>query len=100
MAITRLSSCDPVRAFKRLPGVQLVPAGNGRALISLDHPQSVPQLELAARDLSDRRELTASERQAMGQLADILRQARQSRRMTLEERTIIVLQSKRRRRQT
>ena len=33
----------PARALKRLPGVQLVPAGNGRALIALDHPNSISQ---------------------------------------------------------
>src|SRR3954469_5331852 len=36
---------NPAKALKRLPGVQLVPAGNGRALISLEHPHSIPTLE-------------------------------------------------------
>src|SRR5712691_10101872 len=36
---------NPANALKRLAGVQLVPVSNGRALISLEHPHSVPQLE-------------------------------------------------------
>src|SRR6266545_1683935 len=40
----------PAKALKRLPGVQLVPVGDGRALISLDRPLAIAQLELAVRD--------------------------------------------------
>jgi hypothetical protein len=87
---------NPVRALKRLPGVQLIPVGNGRALISLDHPHAVSQLELAARDLIERNEVTPTERQTLGELADILRSARQSQRIAVEERTIIVLEPRRR----
>jgi len=87
---------NPVRALKRLPGVQLIPVGNGRALISLDHPHAVPHLELAARDLIERNEVTAAERQTLGELADILRRSRQSHRIAVEERTIIVLEPRRR----
>jgi hypothetical protein len=45
----------PVHALRRLHGVQLVPVGNGRALIALDHPHGVPELELDLRDALDRR---------------------------------------------
>src|SRR5580765_69155 len=31
------------KTLKRLPGVQLVPIGNGRALIALEHPHSIAQ---------------------------------------------------------
>src|SRR6185436_16436456 len=41
---------NPAKALKRLAGVQLVPVGDGRALISLDRPHSIPQLELSVRD--------------------------------------------------
>ena len=40
----------PVRALRRLKGVQLVPIGDGRALISLDSSHSVSGLELQLRD--------------------------------------------------
>src|SRR4029450_6993025 len=40
----------PVNALKHLEGVQLVPIGEGRALISLEHPHGIPKLELDIRD--------------------------------------------------
>ena len=86
---------NPAKELQRLPGVQLVPIGNGRALISLEPPYSVPQLELDLRDAIDRGDTTETERQTLVAIADILRQSRRSRRVTLEERTIIVLESKR-----
>lgn len=88
----------PARELRRLPGIQLVPIGDGRALISLQPRYSVPQLELDLRDAIERSDAPSSERETLGALAEILRQSRRSRRITLEERTIIVLESKRSRR--
>ena len=88
----------PVKALKRLAGVQLVPIGNGRALISLEHPRSIPQLELQLRDATDQDGVNGSERKTLEAIAQILREARRSERVTVKERTIIVLESKRRRR--
>jgi hypothetical protein len=85
----------PVKTLNRLPGVQLVPIGNGRALISLEHPQSTPQLELDIRDALERAD--EPERTTLEAIADILRQARLSKKVDLQERTIIVLEAKRRR---
>jgi hypothetical protein len=85
---------DQAKALKRLPGVQLVPTGNGRALISLDQPNSVPKLELNVRDAIDTT-VNKKERQMLEALADILRRARSSRGVTLKERSIIVLESRR-----
>jgi hypothetical protein len=87
----------PVKTLKRLAGVQLVPVGNGRALISLESPHAIPQLELDLRDALDRPDVGSLERQTLEALAEILREARLSRRVRLEERTIIVLESKRQR---
>jgi hypothetical protein len=89
----------PVKALKRIAGVELVPIGNGRALISLEHPHSVPQLELAVRDAIDRGGVTAIERQTLELIVGILQQTRRSPGMVLEERTIMVVESKRQRRQ-
>ena len=89
---------NPVRALKRLPGVQLIPIGNGRALISLDRSNSISQLELDVRDAIERSDVREPERQTLETIADILRQTRLSRSISLEERTIIVLESKRQRR--
>jgi hypothetical protein len=90
---------NPVAALKRLPGVQLVPIGGGRALISLAAEHSIPQLELAVRDAIDRRGVRELERQTLEAIAQILRQARLSRTVSLVQRTIIVIESKRQRRQ-
>lgn len=91
---------NPAKALKRLAGVQLVPVGNGRALISLERPHSIPQLELAVRDAIERGEMSERESQTLKAIADILQQARRSRAVTIEERTIIVLESKRQRRRS
>jgi len=88
----------PAKELKRLPGVQLVPVGDGRALIALEPPYSVPQLELDLRDVLERGDVTGLERETLDAIADILRQSRQSTRVSLEERTIIVLEPKRHRR--
>src|SRR4029079_11803361 len=44
---------SPIKALTRLAGVQLVPLGSGRSLISLDGPHAIPQLELDVRDALD-----------------------------------------------
>ena len=56
------------------------------------------QLELDLRDTIDRADTPVAERDTLTALAEILRDSRRSRRVTLEERTIIVLESKRTRR--
>jgi hypothetical protein len=86
----------PSPALKRLPGVQLVPAGAGRALIALEHPNSISQLELDIRDAIDEAGISDADRDALGAVADILRQSRHARDITLKEHSIIVLESKRR----
>jgi hypothetical protein len=40
----------PVRALARLAGVDLIPVGDGRALIALATPHAIPKLELDIRD--------------------------------------------------
>jgi hypothetical protein len=80
----------PVRALRRLKGVQLVPIGGGRALISLDPLHSVPSLELQLRDALENG-ATGQERDILEAIADILRRARGARGQALETRNIIVL---------
>jgi hypothetical protein len=88
----------PVKALGKLPGVQLVPIGGGRALIALDDAQSVSGFELQLRDALEHSDVKGDERQTMDAIASILGQARRSRQVTLRARTIIVLESSRRRR--
>jgi hypothetical protein len=89
----------PANALKRIAGVQLVPIGNGRALVSLERSHSIPEFELGLGDALERDDVRESERQTLQALAEILRRTRRSRRIMLEERTIIVLETKRQRRQ-
>jgi hypothetical protein len=86
----------PIKALKRLRGVQLVPVGTGRALISLDHPHLVANLELDIRDALDRGGVNPTERRTLESIAAILQDARRSRKVGISARTIIVLESKRR----
>lgn len=88
----------PAKALKRIAGVQLVPIGNGRALISLKGTGSIPQFELGLGDALEQANVGPSERLTLEAIAEILRKTRRSRSVTLEERTIIVLEGKRRRR--
>ena len=88
----------PLKSIKRLPGVQLVPVANGRALISLEAPESVAELELYVRDALARPDVDSDEQRALEELGSILTDARQSARVAIKTRTIIVLEPKRRRR--
>jgi hypothetical protein len=88
----------PSAALRRLRGVQLVPVGNGRALISLSASTSISALELQVRDALERMTPENREREGLQLLADILRRSRGSRGFASEARTIIVLASKTRRR--
>jgi hypothetical protein len=90
---------NPANALKRLPGVQLIPVGTGRALISLETPNSIPRLELAVRDALEAIEQNSVERETLEAIADLLRDARHSPDVSLHERSIIVLESRRRPRQ-
>jgi hypothetical protein len=88
----------PSPALRRLRGVQLVPVGNGRALISLSAETSISGLELQVRDALERLGPESREREGLRSLADILRRSRGSRELASEARTIIVLAPKARRR--
>lgn len=87
----------PVKALRRLSGVELVPIGNGRALISLDMGQSVSQLELDIRDALAATDVSPPERAVLQDIADILRETRDKHGPVLRERVIIVLEARRRR---
>ena len=82
---------NPANALKRLPGVELVPIGNGRALISLGDTHSIANLELALRDAIEGAQISHAERETLEAVAAVLRRARLSRGMTIQQRTIIVL---------
>ncbi|ODS51851.1 MAG: hypothetical protein ABS36_18940 [Acidobacteria bacterium SCN 69-37] len=86
----------PLRALKRLPGIELVPIGDGRALISLAPGRSIPEFELEVRDAAAEPGLPAAERDALTDIASILKGTRARGGARARERTIIVLESSRR----
>ena len=88
----------PLKALRRLAGVELIPIGNGRALISLEPPQSVSHLELALRDALAAADTPAPDREALQKIADLLRDTRSKGGPLLRERTVIVLEARRPRR--
>ena len=85
--------------LNRMPSVSLVPLPDGRALISLDETMSVHEFELKLDDAIDGpTDLKRWERSAMSSIREILKSARQSTAITVHQRNIIVLRSRRHRR--
>jgi hypothetical protein len=81
----------PTKALRRLKGVQLIPIGNGRALIALDPAHTVSALELQLRDALENGEAEGQEWDILEGIKNILQRARSARGRRLETRTIIVL---------
>ncbi len=88
----------PVRGLKDLPGVELVPLVNGRALIALAGPVSVAELELMVADGLERAHLPQADRATLAAVGEILRDARRSAHLYIDEHKILILKPKRRRR--
>jgi hypothetical protein len=84
----------PVRALKRLPGVEIVPIGADRAIIAFSEPMTVAQFELRVQDALEMTDLASEEREALRHLVDILKDARRSGHTALTSRTIIVLEQR------
>jgi hypothetical protein len=82
------------RVLRERTGVELVPLSDGRALMSLDHRLSVPQLELQLSDAIADPTLDDESRTLFRTLVEILRTARQDDATELRERHIIILQQK------
>jgi hypothetical protein len=82
------------RLVEKLPGVALVPLPDGRALISLDKDTSVAEFEVVLRDALAAADITAVERESLEAIGSILRDARHSSAVRLNQRNIIVLENK------
>jgi hypothetical protein len=83
----------PTPSLEQRAGLRLVPLPDGRALLSLDQPTSVADLELTLNDALEDPQLPQADRQVFEALVTILRDARRSRDITLHRRNIIVLES-------
>ena len=84
---------NPTRTLEARTGIVLVPLSDGRALISFDDSMTTARLELSIQDALDDKGLPAADADVFQAVADILKDARRSRRVTLRQRNIIVLES-------
>ena len=73
-----------------------MPLPDGRALISFDAPFTPADFELMIADALDDRRLSRSDQAIFRSIEQILRAARRSKDVTLRQRSIIVLESRRR----
>ena len=82
----------PSRTLAALPGVELVPIGDGRALIALDEQVSEEAFELMIRDALDNGSLRPADRDLFQAIAATLREARGETRVNA--RRILVLHAR------
>jgi hypothetical protein len=85
----------PSKTLERQAGVTLVPLPDGRALIAFPQSTTVADLELHLDDALREGRLPAADRDVFDAIADILRSARHSSTVALQQRHIIVLETKR-----
>lgn len=84
---------NPSRTLERRTGVVLVPLSDGRALISFDEPMSIAKLELSLQDAIDDPKLAPADALVFQGISRILRDARRSAGVTLQQRSIIVIEA-------
>jgi hypothetical protein len=87
---------NPTRTLERRTGVTLVPLPDGRALISFARSLTPAHIELMLADALDDPALTESDRAIFTAIQDILRSVRKTRGVSVEQRSIIVLETGRR----
>ena len=87
---------NPSRTFERRTGIELLHLPDGRALISFDQPTTIAGLELMIARRA-RGPVTAAEPTARSskRIAGILKSARRSDTVTLLQRNVIVLETRR-----
>lgn len=86
---------NPSRTLEERTGILLVPLTDGRALISFDESMTIARLELRIQDALDDPKLPTEDARIFKSLEDILKTARRSGDVTLQQRHIIVLESNR-----
>ena len=87
---------NPTRTLERRTGVTLVPLPDGRALISFARSITPAHIELMLADALDDPDLDDSDRAIFRAIQDILRSVRKTRGVSVEQRSIIVLETNRR----
>ena len=89
----------PTPALAQRTGIEYVPLPDGRALISFPPQTTIAEFELMLADAVADAGLSSSDRGVFEALGNILRSARRSADVTLLQRSIIVLEGRRRTRQ-
>jgi hypothetical protein len=89
---------NPTRTLEQWTGVSLVPLPDGRALISFERPRSIAEVELTISDAIADHRLSRTDQATFKAIEEILRAARRSKDVTLQQRSIIVLETRRRKR--
>lgn len=87
---------NPTRTLEKRTGVHLVPLPDGRALISFERSLTIPSLELMISDALEDAPLAKTDRAVFLAIAEILRDARRSSQVVVNQRNIIVLEARRR----
>jgi hypothetical protein len=85
----------PSRTLEKRTGVELLHMPDGRALISFDRSMTIAGLELLIEDALDDKSLPPADRDIFRAIGAILKSARRSDTVTLLQRTVIVLETRR-----
>jgi len=86
---------SPSRTLEKRTGVELLHMPDGRALISFDRSMTIAGLELLIEDALEDKSLPPADRHIFVAIAAILKSARRSDTVTLLQRTVIVLETRR-----
>lgn len=89
---------SPTRTLAERTGVELVPLPDGRALISFPREKTIAEIELRLKDALEQPGLSAADVTTFRSILDILRDARRSAEVSLLQRSIIILEARRKRR--
>ncbi len=87
---------NPTRTLEQRTGITLVPLPDGRALISFERPRTIADLELTISDSIADSRLSRDDQATFQAIEEILRAARRAKDITVHQRSIIVLESRRR----
>lgn len=85
----------PTRALAARIGVELVPLPDGRAIISFARSTTPAELELLLEDALTDRDLEPGDRGTFSAILSIIREARRSTNVSLLQRSILVLEARR-----
>jgi hypothetical protein len=83
----------PTPSLEAIPGVQLVPLPDGRALLTFKDPTSLSALQLHLHDALEDKAMSTSDLAVHQELSELLREARRSPKIALEPCQLIVLES-------